>query len=157
VSRNPYAPPGATVADPPTPPIQRPPLVARAVQLLWISFVIGLIGTFVHETVATSLEWIITTVFVAVYSAVVVWLLYKIGRRRNWARIVYLVLAMISYLMMALDWRSYYYSYWDHPGWIVLDFMGIAAELVALGLLFCRPANAWFRARSQPDQTARGV
>lgn len=32
------------------------------------------------------------------------------------------------------------------PGWIVLDFAGIAAELVALCLLFSRPANGWFRA-----------
>ncbi len=149
MSRNPYAPPGATVADPPSPPVQRPPLIARALQLLWISFVLGLIGTFVHETVATSLEWIITTVFVGIYSAVVVWLLYKIGRRRNWSRIVYLVLAVISYLMMVLDWRSYYYSYGNHPGWILLDVLGIAAELVALWLLFSRPANAWFRAKPE--------
>jgi len=149
MSRNPYAPPGATVADPPTPPIQRPPLIARALQLLWISLVLGVIGTFVHETEATSLEWIITAVYVGIYSAVVVWLLYKIGRRRNWARIAYLGLAIFSYLGIWLDWRSYYNSYRSHPSWIVLDFVGIAAELVALGLLFCRPANGWFRAKPE--------
>jgi ABC-type sugar transport system permease subunit len=149
MSRNPYAAPGATVADPPMPPIQRPPLVARALQLLWTSFVLGLIGTFVHEAVATSLEWIITTVFVAVYSGVVVWLIYKIGRGRNWARIVYLILAAISYLMTGLNWRSYYGSYGNHLGWILLDFAGMAAELAALYLLFSRPANAWFRAESE--------
>jgi len=146
MSRNPYAPPSATVADPPVPPIQRPRLIARALQLLWISFVLGLIGTFVHETQSPALEWLITLVFVALYGAVVVWLFFKIGRGRNWARIVYLVLAVISYLMLSLDWRSYYYSYRQHPGWVWLDFAGIAAELAALALLFSRPANRWFRA-----------
>lgn len=146
---NPYSPPVATVADPPTPPVQRTPLIARALQLLWISFAFDLIQTFLHETAATSVEWLITAVFIGLYSAVVVWLLYKIGRRRNWARIVYLVLAMINYLTMASDWRSYVYSYREHPGWIWVDLTGTAAELVALCLLFCRPANDWFRTKQE--------
>ena len=70
MSRNPYSPPGATVADPPTPPIKKPPLVARA-----------------------------------------------------------------------LHWRVSF----DSRNWV--DFLGVAAEVVALCLLFSRPANAWFRVK----------
>jgi hypothetical protein len=149
MSRNPYAPPGATVADPPSPPIQRPPAINRGLQLLWASFSLGLIASFIHQGESNLLEWIISLVFIGLYSALVAWLLYKIGRRRNWARIVYLVLAVISYLMIAFDWRSSVESYRAHPSTIVLDFAGMVTEICALYLLFSRPGSTWFKARSE--------
>ncbi len=148
MSRNPYSPPTASVADPPPgAPLVRPVVVRRAVQLLWISFGGGFLGGIFHA--GPSEPWTITLGFMAAFGSILAWLIVKIAGRRNWARITYLILAVVSDVDSVSSLPSSRDLYHAYPGVLVLDISGLVLEAVALCLLFTRPANAWFRVRSE--------
>jgi len=145
--RNPYAPPKASVADPVgAPPLVRPVVIRRAVQLLWIAFGIGLLGGISHAG-SPGEPWSITLGFLAVYGAILAWLIVKVARGRNWARITYLILAVLSDVDSVSSLRPLQGFYGAHPGVLALDLAGMVVEGAGVLLLFTRPANAWFKAR----------
>jgi len=145
--RNPYAPPDAAVADPPSAALVRPVVIRRAVQLLWISFGVGFLGGISHA--GPSEPWTITLGFMAAFGSILAWLIVKIAGRRNWARITYLILAVLSDVEFVSSWQSSRSLYHAHPGVLVLDVAGMMVEAIALLLLFTSSANAWFKARAE--------
>lgn len=148
MSRNPYAPPTVSVADPPGAPLVRPVVVRRAVQLLWISFGIGLLGGLSHA--GPSEPWTLMLGFMAAFGSILAWLIVNIARRRNWARITYLILAVLSDVDSVTSFQSSRSLYHAHPSVLVLDVTGLVVEAVGLCLLFTKSANAWFKARPEP-------
>ena len=149
MARNPYSPPTASVADPPPgAPLARPVVIRHAVQLLWISFGVGFLGGIFHSS--PSEPWTINVGFMAAFGSILAWLIVKIAGRRNWARITYLILAVLSDVDSVTSLQSSSDLYHAHPGVLVLDIAGIVLEAAGLCLLFTRSANAWFRTRAEP-------
>src|ERR1700744_4542147 len=108
-TRNPYTPPTASVADPPEVSIPRPRDVTLAVRLQWVSFVMGFASGLLHESWGGQpAEWIVALISIAIYAAIIAWLIFKLSRGRNWARITYTVLSLLGYVSIAFSWRSYF-------------------------------------------------
>ena len=145
--RNPYAPPDAAVADPPSGPLVRPVVIRRGVQLLWISFGVGFLGAIFHAGPAEP--WTITLGFMAAFGSILAWLIVHIARRRNWARVTYLILAVLSDVDSLSSLPSSRDLYHAHPSVLVIDVAGVVLEALGLCLLFTRAANAWFKARAE--------
>ena len=146
MSRNPYSPPTASVADPPPPvAIPRPREATLAVRLQWLSFALGLGTGLVRQSWGDVMEWVIGLISIGIYGAVIAWLILKIGRGRNWARITYTVLLVLSYVSILTSWSTYAAAYRGHPEMIVLDGIDTLADIGGLYFLFTKPANAWFR------------
>ena len=99
-SRNPYSPPVAAVADAVTGSRPMPSAVRRALFLYVVSFVLGLVMMVIERPSLDERYAAISTIVHAITTAIVVllgvWLFWKIGAGRNWARIVLLVLTVIS-------------------------------------------------------------
>lgn len=151
MSRNPYSPPTASVADPP-PPVAtpRPREATLAVRLQWLSFALGLGTGLVRQSWGEVMEWVIGLLSIGIYGAVIAWLILKIGRGRNWARITYTVLLVLSYVSILTSWSTYAVAYRGHPEMIVLDVLDTLADIGGLYFMFTKPANAWFRPEKPP-------
>jgi hypothetical protein len=147
MSRNPYAPPTASVADPPSALLVRPVVIRRAVLLLWISFGVGILGGLSHA--GPEEPWTIMLGFMAAFGSILAWLIVQIARRRNWARITYLILAVLGDVDSVSSWQSSRSLYHVHPSVLVLDVAGLVLEAIGLCLLFTKAANAWYRARPE--------
>ena len=115
MSHNPYAPPTAAVADPPPISIPRPREVAVAVRLLWLSFGLGLSSAIWRQSWVDPFEMTVGLVSVGFYGAILAWLIFKFGRGRNWARIVYTVLLLFGYVSVLMSWTTYAAPYHGHP------------------------------------------
>jgi hypothetical protein len=146
---NPYSAPSSTVQDPPAAP--RPPEATRALQILWVTFVI----TFVTMLPAIRGEWwvvpdaeegdgifviLVTGLFAAVYG-VLIWLT---GRRRNWARWALLVFIAGTTALAAPDLPR---TFAETPAAAIADVCIALAELWAFRLLLFGPGAEWFRDR----------
>jgi hypothetical protein len=72
------------------------------------------------------------------------WLILKLSVGRRWARAAYLVIAIVSYGLLVMYWPQTFERLKDEPYQFVLLLGSLATELVALYLLFTKPANEWF-------------
>ena len=152
MSRNPYAPPTAAVADPPLPvSIPRPREVTLSVRLLWLSFALSCTDTIVRTSLDRDEDVMVqglALVLVAINGAVAAWLIFKIAGGRNWARIAYTVLSVLGYVSMVTNWSTYLAAYHGEPGWIGLDILATLTDLGGLYLMFTKAANTWFKSRA---------
>lgn len=143
MNENPYAPPQAPVADAALPPMDKPEQVSRAVMLFWISLGLGVISTAFQWEYLTSLAGVGFALYVQAFTvAIYSWLIYKISRGRNWARITFLVLLLIGIIpflsqLPLLFARS--------PAAGVIAFGQSALQIWALYLVFSEPGRRWFR------------
>ncbi len=145
VERNPYAAPVAPVADPSMPePANRPPEVTRAVQLIWISIGLGILGLFLTPK-EMPFGWVGISIVALLTIAIWAWIITKIARGRNWARITYLVLIALGYASMAFTWQVQVVALKASPLSAILTIVEAVIAVYAIYLLFCGPANAWFR------------
>jgi len=153
MERNPYAPPQAQVADAPlTDTRARPREVTNAVNLMWISLALGVVGNafdWSHQTARLSPITLITMSLVGL--AIGVWFIRALARGRNWVRVLFLIgmgFALLGF--MSAIWlppiRAAYIEAYAHSA-AVGSLRGIQFILhaIAIGLLFTRPANRWFR------------
>jgi hypothetical protein len=65
-----------------------------------------------------------------------------ISRGRNWARIVYAVLAALGVILTAIDTPASFSLGWYYG---VLYLFSILLDVVTVVLLFLPVSNAWFR------------
>jgi hypothetical protein len=148
-SKNPYAPPKAVVDDVSSgtePP--RPANVSRAMQLLWaavaISFVSGILNAYLTETPNVPKSMYVGFLLFGwvVGFLIVWWILSSIGKGKNWARIVQLVLFLFGIFGMLMVFampQKVSAVIW------VLYAIQMGLNLWGMVLLFSAPANAWFR------------
>ena len=145
MERNPYAAPAAPVADPTVPePVNRPAEVTRAVQLIWISIGLGIVGLFMSPK-DMPFGWLGISLVALLTVAIWAWIITKIARGRNWARITYLVLIVLGYASMAFTWQVQVATLKASPLSAILTIVEAVIAIYAIYLLFCGPANAWFR------------
>ena len=125
-------------------PIDSPTQITKAFILLWLSFGISLLEGLATQVVSASadddlgaLAWVIS---VAVF-AVSAYFIYCASRRRNWARIVLLVLtfvAVAAYLVWPPLWS-------EDPWWSTALFcVSAIMDTVALFWLFTGEGAKWY-------------
>jgi hypothetical protein len=157
MERNLYSPPTAPVADPLETHLQRaerPPEVGWAMWLLWMSFLISTLAVFQPFFLRTSLVFAALTI--GTPRAIVAWILFSIGRGRQWARITYGVLFVFGIAYQAFLWKARLVNF--HGKFSQSDVLTAAEDLLRLAgicLLFSRRANLWFRAPDRPVEISR--
>ena len=151
---NPYQPPKARVEDREgaAPPPPRPRRVTLGVVLLWISLGIECLLGFqivpgileeLGDQLDTYILGIVVVATVVIYG-VGAWLILMTALRRNWARIIYLVLYLLgtpSFLM------SIGAAFEESLPVAIGSTASNALQVVALVMLFLPVSNAWFRWR----------
>jgi hypothetical protein len=146
MDRNPYAPPAAIVSDAISAPLlERPLSVKRGILLLWISFAFGLLNTgwgFYTEPQDAVWTIVLLVVAIAIFGLCAL-VIRKISQRRNWARVLYLILAIISYSILIYS----YLSLEDAQTDIIVTLLETAAmftDIAGVALIFTPSANRWF-------------
>ena len=141
---NPYTPPKADVKDlgPERLLAERPRPVVYAVVLLWISLVLGVpVVYWEHQRTPAEVAPFYWVPAVLILGLVIVVNIF-IWRGRNWARIVALVLVVISFLSFLGTMGEIL----SHPAIeFVLNIVTLAIDAVAMYLLFTKPGVLWFR------------
>ncbi len=147
--KSPYAPPASHVADPPQVlfSIARPKQVVVAVGLLWLGLAVSIpvvsLG-FNHDLDADILPiLVILTALTFAFSALLNVLIY---RGRNWARMVSLVLYLLSGLAIFIPVDESVASDLLED---VLNSLVYLLDGGALYLLFSMPGKLWFNQHRQ--------
>ncbi len=145
MDRNPYSPPQTDVRETVQPDTAgpRPARVSLAVRLFWIEFALSV----VHG----GLDLYRTTDDVALFADLVgsglslpaeAWVIYKIARRRNWARFVALGAVVLSALLSVGAVRQ---GISADPVTRIMGAVELAIDGIALYLLFSNPGRQWFK------------
>jgi len=143
VPHNPYTPPAAPVADAAAPARGEPPFAVRiASKLLWVGLGIAVLTQLLtlHELQRNPFMGLTVSAMV-ISLAVNAWLFVKIRQGRNWARIVYLVLMLISSPMLFITVRSIFARSVFEGAMVTAE---LTVNIVALYLVFV-PGRAWYR------------
>jgi hypothetical protein len=143
VDRNPYAPPKAAVADATANrQMEKPSQVTTAVRLLWSSLGLGILSSALQWEYLASLGSVGFILSVQILSfTVLAWLIWKISVGRNWARITFLVLAIIGLGFLAQIPSVFERS----PASAVVGVIQLLLQFAALYLVFADPGRRWFR------------
>jgi hypothetical protein len=150
---NPYAPPSARVADAEAAgSLERPPIVTRAVYLIWTSFVLIIPSTIYDvldpEPGSTRGENLAIFAFIlAASGAYYYWLNGAAWRGKGYARWVLAVMTAIGYSLIFWVWREDLASeFLQYPWYLqVSEILAYVAESTGIILLFTPGANAWYR------------
>ena len=121
----------------------RPAIVSNAVKLLYATLGIGVVRAVLEFPTLVQQTSVIFVLFIwAVVFGVIWFLIHKIGSRRNWARITFLVLFIVGVpfsvlpLLQSLSAASV-------SG--LIGILQMVGQVVALVMLFQGTSNAWFR------------
>ncbi|QJR13411.1 hypothetical protein [Usitatibacter palustris] len=123
---------------------QRPIQVTRAVQLLWISLILGCVATALEWDLLdpelgefASWMWGAAAVTVAIPAVLIVF----IARGHNWARILMLVLTLGS-VALTISWYEDVFTepWWSGATTVILT----ALDVVALYWLYTNPGRRYF-------------
>jgi hypothetical protein len=129
----------------------KPWKVRTAVIMFWLSLGIALIGLItrsitVFSTVTTAETIMSALVVLAVYFGLIV----MIGKGKNWARIVFLVLSIfdVPFAIWAIIQTLSHLAFSGPAGvvTIILKVAELALRIMALALLFQRDSSDWFKA-----------
>ena len=142
---NPYSPPQTEVREPLAPDhaVPRPRQVSWAVWLLWTELALDVLQIVVdvRPTEGNALFLFALGGFV-IGLGIEAFVIYKLATRRNWARYVILLFAILN----LLDWVGSL-----RQGLITDPFRGVMTSLelmldcVALFLVFTSPGKHWFK------------
>ena len=129
----------------PTTNPSRPITVTRAVQLFYASFAIGLIQTIfdlAHKL--SGFTFFLAIIFALIFIGILCFFVSKIAARRNWARIVFLILLIIG---LPLSIPRYLAELKATPTHGYVSILLAVLQVIAIVLLFTRSSNQWFRNR----------
>ncbi len=146
MTQNPYQPPSAEVADrlSSAPPV-RPRQVGVATALLWISLALGV--PTMYLTMARDTDTGFQPLFIAlivILFAIAAFVNVQVHRGRNWARIVVLIMTILSAMVLLFPGEEAV-----PPGVLenVLNVASLLLEIAAAYLLYSHPGKLWFRPR----------
>jgi hypothetical protein len=127
---------------------ERPVIVTRAVQLLALALIIGLIRSIVAAIAAAAGRTFVAVaaiVFVLAFFGLMFFFVWKISARRNWPRFVLLVLLIIG-LPYAIP--AYVGELRRNLPSGLLSIALASLQTIGIVLLFLPKANNWFRNRT---------
>jgi hypothetical protein len=156
-SNNPFAPPNAEVADPPSDAPPPPREIRRACGLILVAMVLGLVtllpGVRPERAGAEDVPAFVTFGLIVFFSGLTIWLALKIYRGSGWAR-----WAMLAYL--ALGWwlagSELQETFAGSPVSGLIDVVCIAMEAVACALLTLGNGARWFSQLAERRRARRG-
>jgi hypothetical protein len=122
-----------------------PRKVTVATKILYVIVAIGVVRTamtVMQHIEVRSPDFLIISK--AVYYALSIYVIYQLGRRRNWARWVLVGLFIIHVPLTILP---AFESFAVNPLQIGLGFVQLAMYLVSLALLFNQVSSDWFARR----------
>jgi lipopolysaccharide export LptBFGC system permease protein LptF len=136
---NPYEPPKSEVQDASTRRLvaARPKAILQAIALLWISSGLGFAGSL--SEVKGSQGALIFSAVVMVVLAVA--LSAGIWRGRNWARILYLILVLLSLTNLVSTWGLTARPQFE----VALEAVSFVADTGSFFLMFTPPGSLWFQ------------
>jgi len=140
---NPYEPPKSEVQDasPRRLAAARPRAIIQAIALLWISTGLGFAASL--SEVSDSQNALIVSALVMVALAVA--LSVGIWRGRNWARIVYLILVLLSLTNLVSTW-----GLTERPQFeVALEAVSFVADAGSFFLMFTLPGSLWFQSATE--------
>jgi len=145
MTKNPYLPPQAHVADAAVQPavLERPVQVRIAVALLSFSMGIGVLATALKWESLNSLGYtgLLLSVQFLTFS-IIGWFYFKIWQGRNWARITLLVLTIIGLPFSLMDFPARLQLSSIRA---LLGGVQIFMNLAAVYLLFSKAGRLWFK------------
>ena len=115
---------------------QRPRPIIQAIALLWISTALGFAAS--RSEATTSAELALSA---AVMLAITVSLTIALWRGRNWARMLYLVLVVLSLANFVSLWGLVERP----PSEMALEAVSFVADAGSFFLMFTEPGASWFR------------
>jgi hypothetical protein len=119
-----------------------PKKIGHAVRLLYATLAIGVVRGVMEGSANSAAAGLVFTMFIAVaVLGFMGWLIFMIGRRRNWARITFLVLFLLGSPAILLLVRSFA----ANPVSGFLGFAQVVLQAAALVFLFQPESSAWFR------------
>ena len=127
---------------------ERPAVVTRAVQLLALALVIGVIRSIFVAIAAAAGKMSIATaaiIFVLAFFGVMFFFVWKVSSRRNWARFVLLVLVIIGLPFAVPAYIGEVRR--NLPGGLLSILLALL-QTIGIVLLFLPKANSWFRNRT---------
>jgi len=125
------------------PSVTRPPIVTKALVLLYIALGIGPIRIVMEVPgVSTAVAIIPALILTALLAGFV----YLIGTGRNWARITLLVLVLIGIPFSVAPLLEIFRTNFVSG---VLGLVQAVLQIVALVFLFQKQSSEWFKARSR--------
>ena len=150
---NPYAPPSAAISlvEVLNLPRVRPAEVRRAVQLLWLSYGLGLLSVAWSWSYYTARQSVTAVILQRALGMVIaIWLYGKLYQGRNWARVLTLVTTILGMLSILTPpvWKTLVAL--PVFSWVVV-LINYVIYSYALWLFFTSPGKEWFRKRSEPS------
>ena len=141
---NRFSPPASEVADVPAGKPRKPPAqIVWAMRMLWLSLGVSVLSLFVLPAPAdvSAAAAAVGFAFQAAMLALATWLIVGIWRHKNWARIAYLVLFLLSLVAMAVVTVP------EGTPWAesVLNVASTLLDAVAMYLVFVKPGSDWFK------------
>ena len=139
MSDNPYEPPKSDVRDasPLRMVAERPRAILQAIALLWISSGLGFAGG-LSEFKDSQNALIFSALVMA---ALGTGLSVGIWRGRNWARILYLILVLLSLTNLVSTW-----GLTERPQFeVALEAVSFVADAGSFFLMFTPPGSSWFQ------------
>jgi len=129
---------------------ERPKKVSNAVSLLYATLGIGVVRSVLEGSANSAAAGIGFTMSIALaVLGFMGWLIFMIGRRRNWARVTFLVLFLLGSPAIVLLIRSFAVN----PVSGLLGFAQVVLQAVALVFLFQPESTARFRGRFLPARS----
>jgi len=123
--------------------VQKPPIVAKAANLLWVSLAVGIVKFLMDFSYISAVASTAFIIFVLLFAiGILALLIFKILAGRNWARITFLVLFIIG-VLPSLFYISGEFSRSPVVG--ILSVAQVGLQTYALFLLFTHPGSIWFR------------
>ena len=141
---NPYTPPKSDVKDvgPERLIAERPRQVIHATLLLWVSAVLAVPLMYWEYQRTPEESAPVVLIFAALVLALVIAVNIYVWQGRNWARIIFLALAILSVIIFFGMLRDIL----EYPAVeIVLNIVSLRIDVVVAFLLFTKPGALWFR------------
>jgi len=145
MTENPYEPPKSEVQDasPRRLAAERPRAIIQAIALLWISSGLGFASSL--SEVSDSQRELIFSALVMV--ALAAGMTVGIWRGRNWARMMYLILVLLSLASLVSTWGTT-----ERPQFeVALEAVSFVADAGSFFLMFTPPGSSWFQYAREPQ------
>ena len=135
--------------------MEKPEDVVNAVRMLYYSIGLSLLSTVITSSQLSSIFNITNTSFYirllicgCIGYGIMWFFIHKIDRGRNWARIILLILAVLSCIGTVVQFFApmplFHVFFEKFPIASLLSAGAFILYLIALILLFCTPSSEWF-------------
>jgi crotonobetainyl-CoA:carnitine CoA-transferase CaiB-like acyl-CoA transferase len=131
----------------------KPVEVRQGVVALWIALGINLVNGVMHALIHFSRQGQIVAALEATAVLLLAWFfLYHLARGRNWARITYLIMKVLS-IGGVVDATEVWWQV--TPLYVAINWISLIATFYGAYLLFTYPSDRWFEAMSVKVRVAQ--